>query len=54
MNQEESEKIHELCSRIAVENDHQEFLALVGELNRILSRHDRSLHFGSSSESKKR
>jgi len=37
MNKEESERIHDLCSRIAVEKDHKKFLALVEELNRVLS-----------------
>ncbi len=37
MNKEESDRIHELCSRIAVEHDHKKFLALVEELNRVLS-----------------
>jgi hypothetical protein len=41
MDRAESDKVHELCSRIAVEHDHKKFLALVEELNRILSRHDR-------------
>jgi hypothetical protein len=31
------DRIHELCSRIAVEQDRQKFLDLVEELSRILS-----------------
>jgi hypothetical protein len=54
MNQEESDKIHELCSRIAVEDDQQKFLALAEELNRVLSRHDRRLHPGAPAESNKK
>ncbi len=37
MNKTDSDRIQQLCSLIAVENDHQKFLALVEELNRILS-----------------
>ena len=37
MTKEESERIHDLCSRIAVEHDYKKFLALVEELNRVLS-----------------
>lgn len=40
MNQADSERIHELCSKIAVEQDRQKFLKLVEELNRILSAKD--------------
>ena len=40
MNQSESDRIQELCSQIAVEQDRQEFLKLVQELNRILSAKD--------------
>jgi len=36
MNKEESDRIHDLCSRIAVERDHKKFLALVDGLNRGL------------------
>ncbi|MFY9908892.1 MAG: hypothetical protein WAK56_03560 [Candidatus Sulfotelmatobacter sp.] len=42
MNKADSDKIHDLCSRIAVEHDHKKFLALVEELNRILSAQDKS------------
>jgi hypothetical protein len=54
MNQEESDKIHDLCSRIAVEHDHKKFLALVEELNRILSRPDHRLHTNVPAESEKK
>jgi hypothetical protein len=40
MNKHESDRIQELCSKIAVEQDHQKFLKLVEELNRILSAKD--------------
>jgi hypothetical protein len=37
MNKAESDRIHELCSLIAVEQDHKKFQGLVEELNRILA-----------------
>ena len=37
MNNADSDRIHELCSRIAVEQDKKKFLALIEELNRLLS-----------------
>jgi hypothetical protein len=37
MKKDESDRIHELCSLIAVEQDRKKFLTLVEELNRILS-----------------
>lgn len=37
MNKSDSDRIHELCSRIAVEEDPDKFTMLVTELNRILS-----------------
>jgi hypothetical protein len=37
MNKADSDRIQELCSRIAVETDRHEFLKLVEELNRLLS-----------------
>jgi len=37
MDKNNSDRIQQLCSLIAAENDHQKFLALVEELNRILS-----------------
>jgi hypothetical protein len=43
MNQADSDRIHNLCSLIAVEEDHQKFLTLVEELNRILSAQNRHL-----------
>jgi len=36
MNHPEFDRIHELCSLIAVEQDRAEFIALVEELKRIL------------------
>jgi hypothetical protein len=36
MNKADSDRIHELCSLIAVEQDPQKFLSLCEELNRIL------------------
>jgi hypothetical protein len=41
MNEQDNRRIHELCSKIAMEQDHKKFLALVEELNRILSAQDR-------------
>jgi hypothetical protein len=43
MNKTESDRIHELCSLIAVEQDRRKFLDLVSELNRILETNDRRL-----------
>jgi hypothetical protein len=43
MNKDESDRIHELCSLIAVEQDRKKFLTLVEELNRILSAQHRCL-----------
>jgi hypothetical protein len=43
MNEQDNQRIHELCSKIAVEQDHKKFLALVEELNRILSAQDQRL-----------
>ena len=40
MDQANSDRIHELCSLIAVEQDRQKFLGLVEELSRILSAQD--------------
>jgi hypothetical protein len=36
MKQSDSDRIHELCSLIAVEQNREKFLRLVEELNRIL------------------
>jgi hypothetical protein len=42
MNRHDSDRIHELCSLIAEEQDRGHFLKLVEELNRILSaQHER-------------
>jgi hypothetical protein len=43
MNKTESDRIHELCSLIATERDRSKFLALVEELNKLLSAKDRRL-----------
>ncbi len=40
MNRADSDRIHELCSLIAVEQDRKTFLALVEELNGILTAKD--------------
>jgi hypothetical protein len=37
MNKADSDRIHELCSRIAVEQDRHKFLQLCEELNRVLA-----------------
>jgi hypothetical protein len=43
MNKAESDRIHELCSLIAIEKDRPTFLALVEELNGILAAKDHRL-----------
>jgi len=43
MNKTESDRIHELCSLIAVEQDRRKFLDIVAELNRILDTNDQRL-----------
>lgn len=43
MSQKDNDRIHELCSKIAAEQDRQKFLLLVEELNRLLSAKDRQL-----------
>jgi hypothetical protein len=40
MNKADSDRIHELCSLIAVEKNRHKFLTLVEELNRILAAKD--------------
>ena len=40
MSKAESDRIHELCSLIAAEQDRHRFLELVGELNRMLESND--------------
>jgi hypothetical protein len=37
MNKADSDRIHELCSLIAVEQDRHKFLQLCEELNRVLA-----------------
>ena len=39
----DNDRIHDLCSKIAVEQDRQKFLKLVQELNRVLSAKDRHM-----------
>jgi hypothetical protein len=46
MNKTESDRIHELCSLIAVEQNYSKFQTLVEELNRILSAKDERLQDG--------
>jgi hypothetical protein len=41
MNKYDDDRILELCSKIAVEQDHSKFLKLVEELNRVLSDKDK-------------
>jgi hypothetical protein len=43
MKKADSDRIQELCSLIAVEQDRQKFLKLVEELNRILGAKDERL-----------
>jgi hypothetical protein len=40
MNKADSDRIHQLCSLIAVEKNRHKFLVLVEELNRILAAKD--------------
>jgi hypothetical protein len=46
MNKADSDRILELCSLITVEQDHNKFLDLVKELNRILEAKEERLHGG--------
>lgn len=43
MTERDSERIQELCSLIAVEQDRRKFMTLVEELNRILSNQEHRL-----------
>lgn len=43
MNKKDSDRIHELCSLIELEQDREKFMTLVQELNRILTAHDARL-----------
>ncbi|MGA8270255.1 MAG: hypothetical protein WB919_01775 [Candidatus Sulfotelmatobacter sp.] len=43
MNKADEARIHGLCSLIALEQDRTKFLALVAELNRILSEQEKRL-----------
>ncbi len=53
MNKNDSARIHELCTLIAAEQDHEKFLNLVQELNRILSDQDRRLQRNQPGEQKR-
>jgi hypothetical protein len=46
MNKADSDRIHQLCSLIAQEQDRAKFLSLVEELNHILEAHDAQLRIG--------
>jgi hypothetical protein len=46
MNKADSERIHELCSLIAEEQDRKKFTELCQELNRILGTKERRLEEG--------
>lgn len=48
MNKEDSDRVHELCALIVVEQDREKFLALVEELNRVLSAKDGQFQNNSS------
>jgi hypothetical protein len=50
MNKADSDRVHELCSLIEKEQDRQKFLALVTELNQILSTKDARLRKNESDE----
>ena len=52
MNKADSDRVQQLCSLIAVEQDHQKFLTMVEELNRILSRKDERLERAKSAKQK--
>lgn len=52
MNDAVSKRIHELCSRIAIERDHKKFLALVQELSRLLAEHGKDLDNDASAQTK--
>jgi hypothetical protein len=52
MNQPDSDRIQELCAKIAVEQDREKFLKLVQELNRVLSAKDRHLQDDEPSDRK--
>jgi hypothetical protein len=52
MNKADSDRIHQLCSKISVEQDRQVFLKLVEELNHILSAKDRRMQNDESSNRK--
>lgn len=51
MNEAVGKRIHELCSRIALERDHKKFLALVQELNRALAERSKDLENKTATQS---
>jgi len=53
MNKDDSDRIHELCSLIAVEEDREKFLKLVEELDRILSAQGSRLQNSQPTDEKK-
>jgi hypothetical protein len=52
MNQADNDRIQDLCSKIAVEQDRQKFLQLVQELNRILATKEKRLEKNEPSDRK--
>ena len=50
MNKADSDRIHQLCSLIAKEQDRAKFLALVEELNRILEAKEERLKTGAANK----
>lgn len=54
MKKADSDRIHELCSLIEIEEDPEKFLILVTELNRILSTEGARLQNESSDEPESR
>jgi hypothetical protein len=53
MKKAESDRIHELCSLIAAEEDRNKFLELVEELNRILNAREQQLQNEGSGHKKR-
>jgi len=43
MNPQEQSELEALCKKIAVESDHEKFMVLVVELNKLLERKERRL-----------
>jgi hypothetical protein len=50
MNKADTDRIHQLCSLIAQEQDRAKFLTLVEELNRILEAKEERFKIGKSCE----